>query len=159
MDDIPVSQVYTDGSLSWHITANDAPVAVGNQLPGVETLNTTLHISGPGVEHAWGWAGPKLYPGTRVHHGYSECDGLPMFVLVQFDPTLKAVHVETTRRTITVAAAGLPVHFGLKFTALPLTAEEELISVYGDEDTGQPGWNPPVTLPPNATSGWLPAPD
>lgn len=159
MDDIAVSEVYSDGSLSWHITANDAPTPIGNQFPELETLNTTLHITGPGVEHSWGWAGPKLYPGNRVHHGYSECDGLPVFVLVQFDPALAAVHVETTRRTITVPAAALPVHYGLKFTALPLRVEEELISVYGDEDARQPGWNPPVDLPEDATVGYMPVRD
>lgn len=127
--------------------------------PDVECLLTTVEVEADGVRGGGGMGGPKLYPGERVHYGWGQSDGLPRFVYARFDPALSAVHIETTRRTVTVPTDGLREAFGLKYVARPLRADEDLISVYGDESERKlPEWWP-VELPPGLGAGYLPKGD
>ncbi|WP_109522612.1 MULTISPECIES: hypothetical protein [Nocardia] len=161
MDDsyVPVSDTDTDGTLRWQIWASDGPTGIGNQIAGAETLMTRVRITGPGVEDTWGFGGPKLYPGERIHYAHSRCDGLPEFVLAQFDPTLEALHIQTTRRLVDIPTTELPVAFGLKFFTMPLRLDEELLSVTDDHGRDRvPGTTWPV-LPPRAGIGFEHLPD
>ncbi|MFF0494223.1 hypothetical protein ACFYTQ_34835 [Nocardia sp. NPDC004068] len=107
---------------------------------------TSIRVEGRGVRSGWGFGGPPLEPGKRVRFNYNRVDGEGTeFVIARFDPTLPALHLETTRRVITVDARPLPVPFGLKFWAQPIPADEEFVTAYGDASESPPlGWTPPT---------------
>lgn len=157
MGEIAVSELEARDAMRWQIFADDTPNGSEHLWPGSECLMTTVRIQAAGIEDTWGFGGPKLYPGERVRSGYSRVDGLPVFVLVRFDPSVETVHIETTRRTLAVSAAELPVHFGLKFLATPLSREEELVAVYGDESERSP--IPALPRADLSGTGYLPLPD
>ncbi|MFF0490024.1 hypothetical protein ACFYTQ_13490 [Nocardia sp. NPDC004068] len=143
MDLTPVTDRRTDGRLTWWVEAGPAEEIMAALHPGRDVLMTDIQIAGPGVNEGWGFGGPPLEDGKRVEFMYGRAQDGTEFVIARFDPTLPALHLETTRRVITVDARRLPVHFGLKFWAQPIPADEEFVTAYGDPSESPPlGWAP-----------------
>ncbi|WP_433560627.1 hypothetical protein ACQP1O_23405 [Nocardia sp. CA-151230] len=142
-NDVPVTEQRTDGRLTWQVWAGPANPVITENHPGEDILMTRVTITGPGVNEGWGFGGRPLYTGKTIDCLNSRCEDGTEFILARFEPTLPAIHLETTRRTITVDVRKLPTHFGLKFWAQPIDRGEEFVTAYGNQSEYRPlGWTP-----------------
>ncbi|WP_067795007.1 hypothetical protein [Nocardia beijingensis] len=129
----PVTPVGSRGEFTWRVWC-DARRPPEADLMGwpedADFLATFVEVAdGEGRLDSGGIGGVRE-PGEQLRYCVGGRDGFPEVVAVRVAQDRPGILVETTRRSIEIAAAELgEPHYGMRFFAMPLDDRERLVAV------------------------------